>query len=278
MERIDAHQHFWFYDPKEYPWIYDTMGILRRNYLPEDFEPELRAAGVTGVVPVQAHQSWRETWQLLQFANDSKIIKGVVGWLPLADGHFEQKLLMLGEHPKLKGARHSLQDEPDPNYMLRDDFNRGLSELKHFGLAYDILIFERHLQQTALLVDRHPDQVFILDHIGKPRIIDKELSPWRENLRALAQRPNVYCKISGMMTEADWSSWTEDLLKPYFDVVLEAFGPERLMFGSDWPVCLLAGTYAQWCSVVENFLSTLSISEQERIWAGTAREAYHLIG
>jgi L-fuconolactonase len=276
MERIDSHQHYWFYDPKEYPWIYDTMGILKRNYLPEDFEPELRAAGVTGVVPVQAHQSWRETWQLLQFANDSRLIKGVVGWLPLTDADFERKLPVLGEHPKLKGARHNLQDEPDPNYMLRDDFNRGLSELKHFGLSYDILIFERHLQQTAVLVDRHPDQVFILDHIAKPRIVDHELSPWRENLCALAQRPNLYCKLSGMITEADWSSWTEDQLRPYFDVVLEAFGPERLMFGSDWPMCLVAGTYAGWIGVVTNFLSSLSLSEQERIWAGTAREAYKL--
>jgi L-fuconolactonase len=276
MERIDSHHHFWFYDPKEYAWIDDRMSALQRNFLPEDFEPEFQSAGICGVIPVQAHQSWRETWQLLQFANEFKFIQGIIGWLPLVDADLQRKLPTLTEHRKLKGVRYNLQDEPDPNYMLRDDFNRGLTDLQPYGLAYDILIYEHHLPQTILFVDRHPEQVFVLDHIAKPRIADGELSPWQENLRELAQRPNVYCKLSGMITEANWSNWTNDQLRPYFDVVLEAFGPERLMFGSDWPVCLLAGTYDRWIDVVATFLSPLSLDEQASVWAGTARKAYNL--
>jgi L-fucono-1,5-lactonase len=276
MERIDAHHHFWFYDPKEYPWIDDRMGILKRNFLPEDFEPEVQKAGVTSVVPVQAKQSWRETWQLLQFANDRPFIAGVVGWVPLLDSDLERKLPTLLEHPKLKGVRHAIQDEPDPLFILLDDFNRGIRELEPYGIAFDLLIFERHLPQTIRFVDWHPEQVFVLDHIAKPNIAGKALSPWRENLQELARRPNVYCKLSGMVTEADWVSWTKDDLQPFFDVVLEAFGSERLMFGSDWPVCLLASSYARWADVVAELLAELSPSEQARIWAGTARRVYKL--
>ncbi len=276
MERIDSHHHLWFYSPKEYPWIDDRMRILQRNFLPEDFEFEIRKAGISGVVPVQAHQSWRETWQLLQFANENPFIKGVVGWLPLLDPDLDRKLPTLTEHPKLKAVRHVLQNEPAPEFMLSDGFNRGLSELKPYNLAYDILIFEQHLPQSIKLVDRHPQQRFVLDHIAKPKIAAGEMSPWRENLMELAQRPNVYCKLSGMVTEADWTSWTEEQLRPYFEVALEAFGPTRLMFGSDWPVSLVAATYVQWINTVGNFISTLTSSEQARIWGGTAREAYHL--
>lgn len=277
MERIDSHHHFWFYDPKGYPWIDDRMAALQRNFLPEDFEPELRGAGVSGVISVEARPSWRETWQLLQFANDSKFIRGVVGWLPLTDADFARKLPTLTDHPKLKGVRHNLQDEADPFYMLRADFNRGLSDLKPYRLAYDILIYERHLPQTLTFVDRHPGQVFVLDHIAKPRIAAGELSPWRENLRELSLRPNVYCKLSGMITEADWKIWTEAQLRPYFDVVLKAFGPERIMFGSDWPVCLVAGSYQRWADVVASLISDLPLADQALIWAGTARKAYNLV-
>lgn len=276
MERIDSHHHFWYYDPKGYPWIDERMGVLRRNFLPEDFEPEFKRAGVSGIVPVQAHQSWRETWQLLQFANDHKFIRGVIGWLPLMDFDFQRKLPVLTDHAKLKGIRYNLQDEPDPNFMLGPEFNRGLTDLQPYGLAYDLLIYERHLPQTIALVDRHPEQIFVLDHIGKPRIAAGELSPWQENIRELAKRPTVYCKLSGMMTEADWASWTEAQLRPYFDVVLNAFGPGRLMFGSDWPVCLLAGSYERWTEIVAGMIRDLSWEQQARIWAGTARKVYKL--
>lgn len=278
MERIDSHHHLWFYHPREYPWIDDRMAILRRNFLPEDIEQEIAGTGITSVIPVQAHQSWRETWQLLQFANDCSFIEGVVGWLPLTDPDFDRKLPTLAEHRKLKGVRHVVQDEPDPDFVLRDDFNRGIRELKPYGLPYDILIFERHLPRTIQFVDKHPSQTFILDHIAKPRIAAGEISPWRENIRELALRPNVYCKLSGMVTEANWNSWTEEDLKPYFEVVIEAFTPHRLMFGSDWPVCLVASTYRRWVDAVANAISGLSRQEQQRIWCTNAREAYRLHG
>jgi L-fuconolactonase len=160
--------------------------------------------------------------------------------------------------------------------MLRDDFNRGIAALKQFGLVYDILIFERHLPQTIQFVDRHPDQFFVVDHLAKPRVKAGETSPWAERIRELSRRPNVYCKISGLATEADYQNWTEGQLRPYLDVVLDAFGPERLMFGSDWPVCLVAVSYAEWVSIIERFVESLSQSERERIWSGTAIEAYRL--
>lgn len=276
MERIDAHHHFWFYDPREYGWISDRMAILQRDFLPQDLEPEIRRAGVTSVISVQAQQSWRETWQLLQFANEHSFIAGVVGWLPLADPDFARKLPAMAEHPKLKGVRHVIQDEPDDDFILCPDFNRGIAELKPYHLAYDILIYERHLPQAIRFVDRHPDQIFVLDHIAKPKISAHELSPWDDNIRELSRRPNVFCKLSGMLTEADWTSWTEDDLRPYFDVVLDAFGPERLMFGSDWPVCLVAATYQRWVNVVAAAIAHLTPSEQSQIWAGAARRAYKL--
>lgn len=276
MERIDAHHHFWFYRAKDYPWIDDRMSVLRRDFVPEDFEPEFRSAGVTGVISVEAQASWLATWQLLQFANEHSYIQAVVGWIPLLDPDLERKLPTMVEHPKLKGVRHNLQDDPDPEFMLREDFNRGIWTLRPWGLTYDILIYERHLPQTIQFVDKHPGQTFVLDHIAKPRIAAGELQPWAENLRELALRPHVYCKLSGMVTEADWPSWTEEQLKPYFNVVLEAFGPKRLMFGSDWPVCLLATTYQHWVQTVSKLIDTLSADEQARIWAETAREAYRL--
>jgi L-fuconolactonase len=276
MERIDSHHHFWFYDAKRYSWINDQMSVLKRNFLPEDLESEIRGSGVTGVISVEARPSWQETWQLLQFANDAKFIQGVVGWLPLTDADLARKLPTLTDHPKLKGVRHNLQDEPDPLFMLREDFNRGLSDLKPYGLVYDILIYERHLPQTLTFVDRHPGQAFVLDHIAKPRIAAGELSPWQENLQELALRQNVYCKLSGMITEADWSNWTIDQLRRYFDVVLSAFGPERILFGSDWPVCLVAGSYQRWVDIVADLIGGLPPGEQAQIWAGTARTVYKL--
>jgi L-fuconolactonase len=225
---------------------------------------------------VQARQSLDETHALLQFAGENDFIRGVVGWAPLIDANVCNVLAQVSAHPALRGVRHVLQDEPDPDYMLREDFNRGIARLRQFGLAYDILIFERHLPQAIQLVDRHPDQIFVLDHLAKPRVKEGEMSPWRERIRDLAKRPNVYCKLSGLVTEADWRKWTKEQLNLYFDVVLDAFGPRRLMFGSDWPVCLLAVRYADWIAIVERFVGELSQPEQARIWSGTAVEAYGL--
>lgn len=273
--KIDAHHHFWKYDPIEYGWIDDDMAAIRRDFLPADLERVTKAAGIHGVVSVQARQTLLETECLLHLATDHEFIKGVVGWVDLVSPNAVLQLEMYSRNPKLKSVRHVVQGEPD-DFILRPDFNRGINELRRFGLAYDILIFERHLPQTIRFVDAHPDQVFVLDHIAKPRIKSGELEPWARNLRELAKRPNVYCKASGMVTEADYRTWTTPQLRKYFDVVLQAFGPKRLMFGSDWPVCLVACDYGRWHALICQFVSDLSADEQARILGGTAMEAYKL--
>ena len=275
-DRIDAHHHFWEYNSIEYGWISDSMAAIQRDFLPPDLEREIDATGVDGVVSVQARQTVVETEWLLGMAGDYPFIRGVVGWVPLVSPQVKGDLERLAADAKLKGVRHVLQDEPDENYMLRDDFNEGLALLKDFGLAYDILIFERHLPQTIEFVDRHQEQVFIVDHIAKPKISRNEVSPWRENTQELAKRQNVYCKISGLVTEANFKAWTVAQLKVYVDVVLSAFGPERTMFGSDWPVCLVACKYARWHGIVSGLIATLSPEEQQRVLGGTAIEAYKL--
>lgn len=276
MYKIDSHQHFWHYHPAEYGWINDRMSAIRRDFLPEDLQQEMAAADIDGAVSVQARQTLEETRCLLEFAGDHDFIQAVVGWAPMTEPDIRVTLEEIAVNPKLRAMRHVLQDEPDPLYMLRDDFNRGIRELAPLALAYDILIFERHLPQTIEFVDRHPNQVFILDHLAKPRAKDNEMSPWRENVRELAKRQNVYCKISGLATEADYTLWTEEQLRPYIGTVLDAFGPRRLMFGSDWPVCLVAIRYRQWVSLVASAIGDLSAPEQERIWSGTAMEAYQI--
>jgi len=273
---IDAHHHFWMYDPAQYGWISEGMAVLKRDYLPGDLRQATAAAGVDGVVSVQARQTIEETEWLLDLADRHEFIRGVVGWVPLASERVREDLERLAERPKLRAVRHVLQDEPDDNYVLRDDFNRGIRQLKDFGLRYDILVFERHLPQTIRFVDRHPEQIFVLDHLAKPRIRDHVISPWRENLRELARRPNVWCKLSGLVTEADHQSWTEKQLRPYMDVALDAFGPTRLMFGSDWPVCLLACGYQRWYQIVREFASRLSPDEHDCLFGKTAVDAYDL--
>ncbi|HEX4749792.1 MAG TPA: amidohydrolase family protein [Bryobacteraceae bacterium] len=276
MYKIDSHHHFWKYDPVEYDWITDEMATIRRDFKPADLRLETEKTGISGVISVQARESVDETLALLTYANANDFIKGVVGWVPLNDPNVSDVIGKLALNRKLRGVRHLLQGEPDPDYMLRKDFNRGIATLRQFGLTYDVLIYERQMPQTIQFVDRHPDQIFVLDHFGKPRVKARELSPWRERMFELAKRPNVHCKLSGLVTEADYHGWTEQQLAPYFDVALQAFGPERLMFGSDWPVCLVATTYANWVRIVAKHCSGLSPSEQERIWSGTAIKAYGL--
>lgn len=276
-DTIDAHHHFWHYDPVEYGWIGDAMSEIRRDFLPTDLRAEIEAAGVDGVISVQARQKIEETEWLLELAKEHDFIRGVVGWIRLASPGVRGDLERLAGEPKLKGVRHVLQDESDDDYALRDDFNAGVSLLREFGLAYDILISERHLPQAILFVDRHPDQIFVVDHVAKPRILDNAFSPWRENIAELARRENVYCKVSGMATETDFRTWTTEQLRPYFDVVLQAFGPARLMFGSDWPVVLVACGYKRWCETTRAFASELSDAEQRRIFGETATEAYRLV-
>lgn len=274
--KIDAHHHLWNYSTEDYGWMSDEMSVIRRDFLPGDLRDVLTAANIDGAVTVQARQKLEETEWLLELAGANDFMRGVAGWVPLADAGVAAHLEKYSANPKLKAIRHVLHDEPDDDYMLRADFNRGIDELERHGLAYDILIFEKHLPQTIEFVDRHPRQVFVVDHIAKPKIRDAEVSPWRERMTELARRENVYCKISGMVTEADWNNWTEEGLQPYFEAVLEAFGPKRLMFGSDWPVCLVAVEYTRWAEIVGRFAGRLSGDEQSRILGGTAAEAYKL--
>ena len=273
---IDAHHHLWEYNDRDYVWMSGEMSSLRRDFLVPELEAVMRDAGVDGTVVVQARQSTQETEWLLGLAERKPFILGVVGWVPLCAPEAARELDQFALRPKLKAVRHVLHDEPDDLYMLRNEFNRGVALLADRHLAYDILIFERHLSQTIEFVDRHPRQVFVLDHIAKPRIKEGALSSWKENLRELARRQNVYCKVSGMATEADWKNWNAGQLKPYFDVVLSAFGVHRLMFGSDWPVLTLAGDYNRWVNTFRSFIAELSTDEQESICSRTAKSVYRL--
>jgi L-fucono-1,5-lactonase len=275
-QRIDAHHHLWRYSAPEYPWMLAGMESIRRDFLIPELKAAMLEGAINGVITVQARQSLTETEWLLDLAAYHPFMLGVVGWVPLTDPRVASHLERYVAQSKLKAVRHVLHDESDDNYMLRDDFNRGIALLHDFGLAYDILIFERHLPQTITFVDRHPNQVFVVDHIAKPRIKEGFFSPWKERMADLAKRPNVYCKLSGLVTEAAWTIWTEPQLRPYIEIVLECFTPFRVMFGSDWPVQLVASSYGQWIQVVERAITALSAAERQAIFAHSARTAYRL--
>lgn len=274
---IDSHHHLWCYGPAEYPWIGPAMDVLKRDYLPGDLKAEIDASGVRATVAVQARQTVAETEWLLAQAAASTAVRGVVGWVPLVDDRVQRTLERLAADARLKGVRHVLQDEPDPGYMLRDDFNRGLAALRPLGLVYDLLVFARQLPEAVQLVDRHPSQPFVVDHIAKPTIrastFDRD---WASGIAELARRPNVSCKLSGVLTEVRDPDWTPDLVRPYVETVLNEFGPDRLMFGSDWPVCRLRCEYRDWVETVRELLSGLSASEQDRVFGLTAARVYGL--
>ena len=272
--RIDSHQHFWRYQAPSYPWITERMRILQRDYLPAELEPLLRAGGFDGSIAVQACQSVEDTAFLLELARRHAFIKGVVGWVDLCSDRLDEQLARFAPDPGLVGVRHIVHDEPDDDFMLRADFRRGIGRLREFDLTYDLLLFPRHIARAVRLVEEFPEQPFILDHIAKPFIRDGELSPWREHLRALAAFPNVTCKLSGLVTEARWDGWRPEDIHPYLDVVVEAFGPSRLMIGSDWPVCLLAGDYGRVMDVVVNYVERLSEDERHGILGENAAQVY----
>jgi len=273
--RVDAHHHLWNYDPVEYDWIDNSMGALQRDFLNEDLQIEAVAAGVDATIAVQARQTQEETKWLLGIATGSKLIRGVVGWAPIASQQFPQELEALKEQPLLKGLRHVVQSEPD-GFLDEQTFNEGISLLGPTGLVYDILIFARQLAESIRFVDRHPEQQFVIDHIAKPAIASGEFDLWSVGITELAKRQNVACKVSGMVTEADWAAWTPDSLRRYFDRVLDVFGPKRLMIGTDWPVLNLAGTYSGWWSVIEEWLRPLSEEEQRLIEGKVAERMYKL--
>jgi L-fuconolactonase len=273
---VDSHHHFWRYTPAEFGWIVDGMAAIRRDFLPAHLQREIAAAGVDAVVSVQARQSVEETRWLLDLATHNPFIAGVVGWVPLVSPSVAATLAQFAAHPKLVAIRHVLQDEPDPLFMLRDDFQAGIRALRDFNLTYDILIFHRHLPQTIELVDRHPAQSFVIDHMAKPAIGQRMIEPWARSMRELARRPHVCCKLSGMVTEIGRPQWTVADLRPYVEVVLDAFGPERVLFGSDWPVCLVACGYARWMEIVQELTAHLSPAERAAILGENARRVYQL--
>jgi L-fuconolactonase len=271
---IDAHHHLWNYNDREYGWIDESMSVLRNNFSMVEFRKETSFAGEVQSIAVQARQTLEETEWLLSLSETDETIAGVVGWAPLRSPVIGEHLERLKDKGKLCGIRHVVQDEPDRDFILRNDFNDGISALKDFNLTYDILVTEKQLPQTVEFVKRHPSQPFVIDHIAKPDIKNHSFDDWARHMRELASFPNISCKLSGMITEADWKKWTADDLKPYIVKMLDLFGPGRLMFGSDWPVCLVAGGYEKWFNILDSFLSELSESDKESIYSGNAAEFY----
>jgi L-fuconolactonase len=274
--RIDSHQHFWRYDPRAYGWIDERMDVLKRDFLPADLEPPMRAAGFDGVVAVQARQTLEETAALLEWADRCPFVAGVVGWVDLCSADLRRQLGRFARHPRLVGVRHIVQGEPDDRFLLRPDFGRGIALLEEFGLAYDILIYARHLPVATEFVRRFPRQPFVLDHLAKPDVARGEIRNWSRDLRALAEAPNVSAKLSGLVTEADWTAWTADQIRPYLDVAFESFGAGRLMIGSDWPVCTLAGDYGRTMRVVTDYLADRPAAEREAVLGGNAQAFWNL--
>ena len=273
--RIDAHQHFWRYDPARDAWITEEMRAIRRDFLPADLQPALSANGFDGCIAVQADQSDSETQFLLDLARRHSFIKGVVGWVDLRSAALDATLADYSADRRLRGVRHVAQAEPE-DFLARPDVIAGIGRLERFGLTYDILIVDRQLPAAMALTTRLPNQRFVLDHLGKPRIRTAEMEPWATRIRELSRRPNVCCKLSGLVTEANWATWCQEDLRPYLDVAFEAFGPERLMFGSDWPVSLLAAPYEGVLGVVAEYINALSASERNAIFGGTAMRFYGL--
>jgi L-fuconolactonase len=273
---IDAHQHFWLYEPAEYGWIDDEMAALRRDFRPNDLQHEMSNAGIDAALSVQARQSLVETEWLLKHASYNTFICGVVGWVPLASPDVQRHLENFSKNSALKGVRHVVQDEPDEYFLNDNRFNAGVAALRQFGLTYELLIYDRQLPQAIEFVDRHPHQQFVLDHLAKPMVSKKSRRPWTTQIRALAQRENVACKISGLATQVGSKDRNDEDLHPYLSTVLEAFGARRLMFGSDWPVCLLATSYARWYETIVRWAEPLSTHERDWLFGKSAIKAYKI--
>lgn len=271
--RLDAHQHFWSYDAAQYPWI-PPGSPLHRSWLPDDLAALQRPLGFDGSIAVQARQVVGESDWLLGLADKHANVKGVVGWVDLRSDRVEADLARLAAHPKFVGVRHVVQEEPDDDFMLGKDFQRGIAKLRAHGLTYDILIYPKQLEAAIRLAENFPQQPFVLDHLAKPHIKDGALEPWKSQLRRLAKFPNVHCKVSGMLTEADHKAWRAEQFRPYLDTVFEAFGPARLMYGSDWPVCLFAGSYEQAFRLVDDYARGLTDAERAGLFGGNCSRFY----
>lgn len=276
MKKIDSHQHFWKYHPVKDAWITDDMKVIQRDFLAEDLEPLLQENGIDGCIAVQADQSEAETHFLLELAQNNDFVKGVVGWVDLRSPDLKSRLDYFSQFKKLKGFRHIVQAEPEDDFLLKDDFCTGIAQLEQYNFTYDILILPKHLPFAVELVKRFPNQKFVIDHLAKPDFKNQEFSDWEKGITVLAKCENVYCKVSGLVTEADWNNWSETDFTYCLNVVVEAFSMNRLMFGSDWPVSLLAASYKQSRDVVEHYFSKFSNEGQERIWGKNAIEFYKL--
>lgn len=276
MVTIDSHQHFWNYSPQRHVWMTDEMTVLKRDFLPDDLLPLLKQNSIEGCVAVQASQTEEENMFLLTLAAQHDFIKGIVGWVDLQSNRVESRLTYYKESKKMKGFRHIIHDEQDVDFMLRPDFMRGVGLLNRFGFTYDILIYPEHLVNTLKFVRRFPDQSFVIDHMAKPIIRESQVGEWKKELKAIAACDNVHCKISGLVTEAKWNSWRKDDFTPYLDSVVEMFGTDRLMYGSDWPVCTLSATYEDMFGIVKDYFSGFTLAEREKIFSGNATEFYGL--
>jgi L-fuconolactonase len=276
MEKIDAHQHFWKFDPVRDAWITNEMHGIQKDFMPGDLYPLLQQHGFTGTVLVQSDQSEEENVFQLKNASTHDFIKGVVGWVDLQAGDVEERLAHYAQFSKMKGFRHVLQGETDRALMLKPSFKKGISLLSKYNFTYDILIFPDQLEYAAELVKEFPDQMFVIDHIAKPGIKNKKIAGWKEDIQNIAEAENVYCKISGMVTEADLENWKKEDFYPYMDIVVEAFGTNRIMYGSDWPVCLLAASYGQVLELVKEYFSSFSKEEQDNFFGENAFKFYNL--
>ncbi|MBF4470479.1 amidohydrolase family protein [Flavobacterium sp. HJJ] len=274
-KRIDSHQHFWKFDPIRDSWIDDSMQKIQRDFLPEDLLPLLTENKFQGCVAVEAHQSEEQTNFLADLASKKDFIKGIVGWADLRDKNVSERLNHFSNNKIIKGFRHVVQAEAD-DFMLRNDFRNGIAALKEFDFTYDILIFHRQLPAAIDLVKRFPEQKFVIDHIAKPNIKSGEIASWEKDIKEIAKFDNVSCKVSGMVTEADWNNWKSQDLKPYLDVIFENFSTDKLMFGSDWPVCNVAADYAAVVNTLEDYIAQFSIQEQNKIWFENAEAFYKL--
>jgi len=274
--KIDSHQHFWRYDSARDSWITDAMQVLKRDFLPDQMVLDLDANGIDASIAVQADQSEQETLFLLDLAERSNRIAGVVGWIDLRSPQLDDRLQFFTKFKKLRGFRHIVQAEPDDRFLVRRDFMRGISRLREFDFTYDILIYPKHLPAAIDLVAKFPEQRFVIDHMAKPEIKTGNSASWAANMRSIAGSPNVFCKLSGLVTEADSHHWTAADFAFYLDVVFEAFGPDRLMFGSDWPVCLLAGSYRQVTRLIEDYVGRHAAGESAKVFGANAIRFYGL--
>jgi len=274
--RIDAHQHFWKYDAAEYTWIDDSMAALKRDFLPDESAREMARVGFDACVAVQARQTLDETRWLLGLAAEHPSIAGVVGWVDLQADNVRDQLAALAGHQRLVGIRHIAQSEPDDRFLLRPQVVRGIRLLADFGLGFDILIYRRQLGSAAELVGRLPSQRFVLDHLAKPDLRSGEIDEWERDIRRLAAQPNVFAKLSGLVTEASWAQWTSDQIRPYLDVAFDAFGWNRLMIGSDWPVCTVSADYARTMNVVIDYVAARPDHERDAVLGGNARRFWNL--